>query len=138
MRTAGFTLVELLVVMVMAGILAAIAIPAVAGQRRRAVDGDMKSDLRAVAARMETYFADLNSYPTTITISGNNAVLPGGYTTRLSAGTTMSVTTPARANSILTYCLVASRKSGASPGTQNWVWINDKGGLQSSGVVTCS
>ncbi len=118
MRTAGFTLVELLVVMVMAGILAAIAIPAVAGQRRRAVDGDMKSDLRAVAARMETYFADLNSYPTTITISGNNAVLPGGYTTRLSAGTTMSVTTPARANSILTYCLVASRKSGASPGTR--------------------
>ena len=137
-RSAGFTLVELLVVISITGILSAIAIPALGTQRRKAVDSQMKSDLRAVAGRMEIYFADMNSYPTTLTMSGSTATLPGGYVTKLSSGDTVSVTTPARVGSLNTFCLVMSRTSGASAGTQNWVWINDKGGEQGAGVVVCS
>ncbi len=137
-RTGGFTLVELLVVISIIGVLTAIAIPALETQRRKSVDSQMKSDLRAVAGKMETYFDDFNSYPTTVTVSGSTATLPGGYVTKLATGDTVSVTTPARTGSLNTFCLIMSRTSGSSPGTQNWVWINDKSGLQGAGVVACS
>ena len=45
---AGFTLVELLVVMVVIGVLAAIAVPAYMGSRREAYEASAKSDVRAI------------------------------------------------------------------------------------------
>jgi type IV pilus assembly protein PilA len=61
-RDNGFSMVELLVVMVIIGILAAIAIPLFLHQREKATDASVKSDLRTVAAEMEAYFADHQAY----------------------------------------------------------------------------
>ena len=55
---SGFTLVELLVVMLILGILAAIAIPAFFNQRDKAVDADAKVEARTAEAAMETYATD--------------------------------------------------------------------------------
>ena len=44
----GFTLVELLVVMVVVGVLAAIAVPAYLGAQREAYEASAKSDVRAI------------------------------------------------------------------------------------------
>jgi type IV pilus assembly protein PilA len=55
---SGFTLVELLVVMLILGILAAIAIPAFFNQRDKAQDADAKVTARTAETAMETYATD--------------------------------------------------------------------------------
>jgi len=57
---SGFTLVELLVVMLILGILAAIAIPSFFNQRDKARDADAKAGVRTAQTAMETYATDNN------------------------------------------------------------------------------
>lgn len=54
----GFTLVELLVVVIVLGILAAIAVPAYLNQRKKAVDAAVRSDVKSLALAMETWLTD--------------------------------------------------------------------------------
>ena len=51
----GFTLVELLVVMLILGLLAAIAIPSFFNQREKAKDADAKAAARTAQTAIETY-----------------------------------------------------------------------------------
>jgi type IV pilus assembly protein PilA len=55
---SGFTLVELLVVMLILGILAAIAIPSFFNQRDKATDAEAKSAARTAQTAAESYATD--------------------------------------------------------------------------------
>jgi type IV pilus assembly protein PilA len=55
---SGFTLVELLVVLLIVGLLAAIAVPAFFGQRDKARDAEAKLQAHTAQAAMETYATD--------------------------------------------------------------------------------
>jgi type IV pilus assembly protein PilA len=55
---SGFTLVELLVVMLILGLLAAIAIPSFFNQRDKAKDADAKAHARTAQTAIETYATD--------------------------------------------------------------------------------
>ncbi len=57
---SGFTLVELLVVMLIIGLLAAIAIPAFFNQRSKANDANAKEAAHTAQVAMETYATDHN------------------------------------------------------------------------------
>ena len=59
----GFTLIELMIVIAIIGILAAIAIPQFASYRRKAYNSAALSDLKTVKTTLEAYYADNQFYP---------------------------------------------------------------------------
>jgi prepilin-type N-terminal cleavage/methylation domain-containing protein len=58
----GYTLVELLIVVVIIGIMATIAIGRFSSIRGKAYDGAAKSDLRNAITAQESYYADNQTY----------------------------------------------------------------------------
>jgi type IV pilus assembly protein PilA len=73
---SGFTLVELLVVMLILGILAAIAIPAFLNQREKANDADAKADVNTAMQAMETYQTDHNGSYVGADVAGLRTIEP--------------------------------------------------------------
>jgi general secretion pathway protein G len=60
---AGFTLLELLVVMTIIGILAAIAVPALRDSPRRAMEATLRADLFTFRSVIDQYKGDKGNYP---------------------------------------------------------------------------
>ena len=58
----GFTLVELLVVVIILGILTAIAVPSYLSFTSRANNNAAKANVRAIIPTIESYFADNDTY----------------------------------------------------------------------------
>jgi len=58
----GVTLVELLVVLIVIGLLAAIVIAAFANQQDKAHDADAKTHARSAQTAMESFYVDMKSY----------------------------------------------------------------------------
>jgi type IV pilus assembly protein PilA len=87
---SGFTLVELLVVMLILGLLAAIAIPAFFNQRDKARDAQAKVYARTAETAMETYATDNGGVYT-----GANAAALQGIESTLNGANISAVTVPA-------------------------------------------
>ncbi len=69
--SSGFTIVELLIVIVVIAILAAITVVAYNGIQARARDTQRKSDVAALVKAFELYYADNGMYPVS---SGSTAI----------------------------------------------------------------
>jgi prepilin-type N-terminal cleavage/methylation domain-containing protein len=63
-KSKGFTLVELLIVIVVIGILATLVIVTFSGIQQRARDTQRQTDINAIQGHMEAYYAQNGTYPT--------------------------------------------------------------------------
>lgn len=111
---AGVSLTEVLVVVVIVGILAGIALPLLLRQREEAYAATVQSDLTNAAIVMESHHAEHEEY--------SSAALTG---LRPSQGVTLSLE-----NEGESYCLLAVHANVAD---ETWAWDSANGGQQGRG-----
>lgn len=92
-RPAGFTLVELMIVLVIAAILMSVAIPAYQSQVRKSRRTDAKTALLDLAAREQRYFAVQNTFTSSFVDLGYATGAPPASVTVGSGYYTVTVTT---------------------------------------------
>lgn len=63
-KQQGFTIVELLIVIVVIGILAALVITTFTGIQQKARDTERETDIKALQGQIEAYYAQKGNYPT--------------------------------------------------------------------------
>lgn len=75
-QNKGFTIVELLIVIVVIGILAGLVITTFVGVQQKARDSERKTDINGLHAQIEAYYATAGYYPT---LTNMNDVAAGGF-----------------------------------------------------------
>ena len=130
---SGFTLVELLVVMLILGLLIAVAIPTFFNQKQKANDADSKAMAHTAQTAIETYATDNNgtyvgagqpeltaiegTVDATVAVSGQSAT---GYTITVTNPDTTHTFSIVRAGGTFTFSCTPIAGGGGCPNGGDW------------------
>ena len=73
-KQSGFTIVELLIVIVVIGILAGLVITTFNGIQQKARDTERETDIKAIHAQVEAFWAQKGYYPSLVDMNNRTAV----------------------------------------------------------------
>ena len=142
-RQAGFTLIEVMIVVAIIAILAAIALPAYSDYIRRGRIPEATSNLSSQRVKMEQWFQDNQSYYTTSSNTACGQAVPTGtyfsYTCVASSATKYVLTATGVTGTTMAgfvYTIDESDNRGSViTGVSGWTatsttcWITNKGGV---------
>lgn len=79
-KEKGFTLIEIVLVLAIAGLLLVIVFLAVSGAQKSRRDSQRKNDLSRLSSQIESYASNTNgTYPTTLQIAGFQTYIPTNF-----------------------------------------------------------
>jgi type II secretion system protein G len=117
-KQGGFTLLELLIVIVIIGILALLIIPNITSAPKKARDTKRKTDVTTLRKGLEEYFVNNNVYPTALTdlTTGSAPIVKTLPTDPKNASPYLYTYTPANTNTTytLTACLENDQDNGSN------------------------
>jgi general secretion pathway protein G len=112
-KQSGFTIVELLIVIVIIGILAGLVITTFVGIQQRARNSERQTDINSISNQLEAYFAKNSGYPTLANLNdpawrSGNDIKMGDNDKALAdpsspTVTTLSATTPTATGNAYSY-----------------------------------
>ena len=129
----GFTLIELMIVVAIIGVLAAIAYPSYSEYKIRTQRVDAQSEMLFIAQRMEAYKVANGTFKeATIALLYGGAVIP-------KSGTALYAVEFASAPTATSWTLIAKPISGKQQQGNGWICLNDQGQRSwSKGVTNCN
>lgn len=121
LQRTGFSLVELIVVVLIMGVIAAVAIPKMVGSTQTAKDNSAKASLAVLRNAVELYYANNGTYPGT-----DQASLQAALTTYIKGP---FPTCPVVNNNNNVRVVVGDQLplAGSVGGTQGWAYNNQTG-----------
>src|SRR6476620_953371 len=122
-KQGGFTLLELLIVIVIIGILTLLIIPNITSAPKKARDTKRKTDITTVRKGLEEYFVNNNVYPAALSdlTTGSAPIIKTLPTDPTNTGVYVYTYTPANTNSTYTLkaCLENDQDNGANTNTDS-------------------
>ena len=137
----GFTLIELMIVVAIIGILAAIAIPAYQDYTVRSQVTEGMNLASAVETGAAEYFANTGSFPTTLSAAGISSSPAGKYVSAIALNGSITITYGNQVNSV-----VAAKTLGLTPylsPNSDIIWVcgnhtNPTGSTIATGVTAAT
>lgn len=131
MRRNGFTLIELMIVVAIIGILAAIAYPSYLNYKVRTHRTDAQAEMITIGQSLSQYKVTRGNYS-----NATIAVIYGANVTPKSGTALYDLTLNVTAS---TWELIASPKSGTTQAGNGWICLNDQGQkFWAKGATACA